>query len=137
MSLSGCQINSIDVNFHLQNVWKFLVKLQLTKSDPKRAGDGKCPASCELGLTSTRLNPNWHEGRYFSLLVLFGSDFVSWIFIKYFQTFLEMKIDINWVNLSPCEAHCSKILLSKISQGGAKDDSSCQWGLRYARWNHF
>ena len=23
------------------------------------------------------INPNWHEGRYFYLLVLFGSDFVS------------------------------------------------------------
>jgi hypothetical protein len=25
----------------------------------------------------TLLNPNWHEGGYFYLLVLFGSDFVS------------------------------------------------------------
>ena len=50
MSLSGCQINPIDVNFHLQKVWKFLVKIQLTKSDPKRTGGGKCPASCQLWL---------------------------------------------------------------------------------------
>ena len=40
------------------------------------------------------LNPDWHEGWYF-YLVIFGSDFVSWIFIKNFQTFLEVKIDIN------------------------------------------
>ena len=36
------------------------------------------------------INPNWHEaGRIFEL------DFVSWIFIKNFQTFLEVKIKIN------------------------------------------
>ena len=29
-------------------------------------------------------NPNWHEGEYFYLLVLFGSDFVSWTFIENF-----------------------------------------------------
>ena len=38
------------------------------------------------------LNPNWHEGRYFYLLVLFGSDFV--------HTFFDVKIDINRVNLT-------------------------------------
>ena len=36
-----------------------------------------------------------------SLLVLFGSDFVNWIFIKNFQKNLEVKIDINRVNLTP------------------------------------
>ena len=50
-------------------------------------------------------NPNWHEGGYCYLLVLFGSDFVSWILIKKFKTFLEVKIDINLVNLTPCQAH--------------------------------
>ena len=49
----------------------------------------------------TGVNPNWHEEGYFYLLVLFGSDFVSWIFIKNFQTFLEVKIDINQINLTP------------------------------------
>ena len=48
------------------------------------------------------LNSYWHEGWYF--YVLFGSDFVSWIFINTFQTFLEVKIDINRVNLTPCQA---------------------------------
>ena len=33
-------------------------------------------------------------GGHYSLLVLFGSDFVICIFIKKFQTFLEVKIDI-------------------------------------------
>ena len=33
-----------------KKVWKFFVKIQLTKSDPKRTGGGKCPASCQLGL---------------------------------------------------------------------------------------
>ena len=40
----------------------------------------------------------------FHPLVLFGSGFVSWIIIKSFQTFLEVKIDINWINLTPCQA---------------------------------
>ena len=39
------------------------------------------------------------------LLVLFGSDFVSWIFIKNFQTVLLVKIDINLVHFKPCQAH--------------------------------
>ena len=52
-----------------------------------------------------KVNHNWHEGGHFPTLVLLGSDFVSWIFIKNFQTFLEVKIDINQVNLTPCQAH--------------------------------
>ena len=46
-----------------------------------------------------RVNPNWHEGWYFYLLVLFGSDFVSRIFIKNFQTFWVWKltsIELIW-----------------------------------------
>ena len=58
----------------------------------------------------------------------------SWIFIKNFQTFLEVKIDINPVYLTPFWAHW---VLRKMHLGGAKDQhfsyfhSSCQWGLRY------
>ena len=40
----------------------------------------------------------------FTPLVILGLDFVSWIWIKNFQTFLEVKIDINRVNLTPCQA---------------------------------
>ena len=29
----------------------FLLKNQLTKSDPTNTGGGKCPASCQLGLS--------------------------------------------------------------------------------------
>ena len=36
MSLAGCQINPIDVNFHLQKSLEIFDKIQLTKSDPKR-----------------------------------------------------------------------------------------------------
>ena len=68
----------------------------------------------------------------FHPLVLFGSYFVSWVFIKIFQTFLEAKIDINRVNLMPCQAHC---FFKKMLLGGAKDEhfswfhSSCQLEL--------
>ena len=65
------------------------------------------------------LNPNWHEGGHFYLLVLFGSDFVSWILIKNFQIFLEVKIDINRVNLTPFWAH---LVLQKMPLGGTKDE---------------
>ena len=41
----------------------------------------------------------------FTPLIIFGLDFVSWIFIKDFQTFLEVKIEINWDNLTPCQNH--------------------------------
>ena len=44
------------------------------------------------------------QGGFTSLIIL-GLDFVSWIFIKNFQTFLEVKIEINWDNLTPCQAH--------------------------------
>ena len=36
MSLAECQINPIDVNFHLQKSLEIFDKIQLTKSDPKR-----------------------------------------------------------------------------------------------------
>ena len=52
------------------------------------------------------VNPNWHEGGHFPHPCLF------WIlvcqlsfFIKNFQFVLEVKIDINRVNLTPCHAH--------------------------------
>ena len=41
----------------------------------------------------------------FTPLIIFGLDFVSLIFIKNFQTFLEVKIEINRDNLTPCQAH--------------------------------
>ena len=34
--MAGRQIDLIDVNFHLESFWKFLIKTQMTKSDPKR-----------------------------------------------------------------------------------------------------
>ena len=78
----------------------------------------------------------------------FGSDFLfsNLIFIDLLKYEISVRTSawyfvnqisiqaVFWVNMSLCEAYC---FLSKISQGGAKDDSSCQWGLRYARWNHF
>ena len=45
---------------------------------------------------------------FFLSLTLTGmreSDFVTWIFIKHFHIFVEVKIDINRVNLTPYQAH--------------------------------
>ena len=39
----------------------------------------------------------------FTSLIIFGLDLLSLTFIK--QTFLEVKIEINWDNLTPCQAH--------------------------------
>ena len=63
-------------------------------------------------------------------------DFVSWIFIKNFQTFLEVNIEINRDNLTPCQANW---VLKNLLLGSAKDEhfsyfhSSCQLGLRPLR----
>ena len=43
MSLGGCQINPIDVNFYLQKVWKSLMQIQLTKSNHKITRGVKVP----------------------------------------------------------------------------------------------
>ena len=52
------------------------------------------------------IGPNWHEGSYFYLLVFFLDQILSTDFsFKKFLTFLEVKIDINWVNLTPWQAH--------------------------------
>ena len=51
----------------------------------------------------SRLNPNWHKGVYFYPLVVFGLNFVSRIWWKLSKLFLEVKIDINWVNLTPID----------------------------------
>ena len=44
MSMAWCQIKPIDVNFHLKKVWKFLIKIQLTKSDQKMTRGWKVPS---------------------------------------------------------------------------------------------
>ena len=36
--------------FTPKKVWKFLLEIQLTKSDPKKTKDGNWPSSCQLGL---------------------------------------------------------------------------------------
>ena len=41
----------------------------------------------------------------FTPLVILGLDFVSWICIKNFLKNLKLKIGIDWVNLTPCQAH--------------------------------
>ena len=48
-----------------------------------------------------RVNPNWHEGWYFYLLVIFGSDFF-WLIYQNLPNFLKVKIDINWVFFKRC-----------------------------------
>ena len=72
----------IDVNFHLHKVWTFFIKIQSTKSVPKRTRGWKVP--CIM-----------------LIKVLFGLNFVSRIFFKSFQTFLEVKIDIIRAVLTP------------------------------------
>ena len=78
------------------------------------------------------VNPNWHEGWYYFHLI-FGSDFISWFFIKTFQTFWEVKIDINQVTLTSCPVYW---VFWKLPLGAAKDghfsfiQRSCQLGLK-------
>ena len=49
------------------------------------------------------INPNWHEGWYFYPLVIFGSNFVSWFFIKTFQTFLMWKLTSMGLSWHPAQ----------------------------------
>ena len=57
-----------------KKVWKFFIKIQLPKSDPKRTGVGKCPASCQLELNLKITKIFWHilfsEASKFCLLTL-------------------------------------------------------------------
>ena len=58
-------------------------------------------------------------GGYFYRLIIFRSEFGSWIFIKKFQTFVEVNYGIKWVNLTPCQAHW---IVWKMPLAGAKDE---------------
>ena len=58
-----------------------------------------CLQHSRLGLTLIGMR----EGTFHPLSFL-DQIFVIWFFIKTFQTFLEVKIDINRVNLIPCQA---------------------------------
>ena len=57
MSLSGCQINLIDVNFHLQKSMEIFGKNSSDKVTKEE--DGKCPASCQLGLKKLLSTAIW------------------------------------------------------------------------------
>ena len=60
--------------------------------------------------------PNWHGGSLLSPCYS-GIGFCQLIFYQKCPNFLEVKIDINWINLTPCQAHS----LIKMPLGGAKD----------------
>ena len=106
--------------------WEYLAKMW--KSCEFSSMCMSCGISYWMGLTLIGMR----QGT-FTPLVILGLDFVSWIYIKNFQTFLEVKIDINWVNLTPCQAPW---VLWNLLLGGAKDEhffcslSSCQLGSR-------
>ena len=52
MSLGGRQINPIDVNLHLQKSLQICDKNSADKILSKKdKGGGKCPPSCQLGLS--------------------------------------------------------------------------------------
>ena len=79
-----------------------------------RLWEAKCGGgqATEVGFKGGgKLHPRWHGGgEYFYPLVLFGLVFVSWIVIKTFQTFWEVKADN--VILKPCPAYW---YLSKVA----------------------
>ena len=79
------------------------------------------------------LNPVWHGTGHFYPVEFVRSNFVSWFFFKISQTFLEVKIEINWIILTPWPAHW---VLQKLPLGSSKDEhfscfvTPCQKGLR-------
>ena len=102
MSLAGCQINPTDINFHLQKSLKFLIKTQMTKSDLKKQGSGKCPPSSQLGLRPSKLRQvfrAWYKS--VSLPLPFSKKkkelktaFISWLVKKD-----SWKMEINFQDL--------------------------------------
>ena len=64
MSLSGCQINPIDVNFHLQNVWTFLVNIQLTKSEGLKGGKIELNFKCLYYVLAELFILSAHEEKF-------------------------------------------------------------------------
>ena len=49
LAWQGVKLTLIDVNFYLQKVWKFLIKTQLSKSDPKKTS---APIICHFDSSS-------------------------------------------------------------------------------------
>ena len=65
--------------FTSKKVWKFLIKIQLTKSVPKRTRGGKCPPSCQLWLRNPHFSPlscNWLKG----VLIFEGPNFIVQVY---------------------------------------------------------
>ena len=93
------------------SVWLFAV------SRPEISGKIKCKYLVLINLIGMRKGT-------FTTLVILGLDFVSWISIKKFQTFLEVKIVINLINLTPCHAHWVH-----LDEHFSYFHNSCQWEL--------
>ena len=72
---------------------------------PENFQNPDCPKTKRFPSRTPDFNPNWHETGWIYLLVIFEFGFVSRIFIKNFQTFLGVKIEINRNNMTPCQAH--------------------------------
>jgi hypothetical protein len=53
MRLAGCQINPIDVNFHLQKSLEILDKNSDDTTQSKKDKKTKVSPSCQLGLNNT------------------------------------------------------------------------------------
>ena len=80
--------------------------------------------------------PNWHEAGHFPPCP-FWIRFLAAYFYQNFQSFFEVKIDINRINLTPCQ------VLWKMPLGGSKDKyflcfhSSCQLGLNWILFSQY
>ena len=48
MSLAGCQINPIGVNFHLKKSLEIMIRIQLTKSNPKITSGVSVPCLMQI-----------------------------------------------------------------------------------------
>ena len=105
----GVKLTRLISIFTSKKVWKFLIEMQLTKSDPKRTRGGKCPASCQLGLKLLKI---FH---YLIILQIVPLQFHALLlFCKLHQIFsLRMHIKSS-------EQYCSKILLFQVFEHKVK-----------------
>ena len=104
MSFAGCQINMINVNFHLQKVWKFLMKIQLTKSDPKRTRGWKVPSLMAIRVKG--YNPQHY---------LLGSTNQAWLDSYSTKSWIISYLTPRWCNFALSKWSLDSDLLSSLS----------------------
>jgi hypothetical protein len=117
--------------FTSKKVWKFLIKIQLTKSDPKRTRVGKCPPSCQLLLTfsSIKLWLTWYT--------------ISALFFEKQTNCENSKFKIqDWKFVKPCDRNFSMAApalphIRRAAENGCSSMQAHSSSSRVSLWSYF